>query len=53
MKYSRYAIYFDTHIGFSVRWFRFFYALDVRISVPFVTVFIGIGKEQEQKQGKE
>jgi outer membrane translocation and assembly module TamA len=45
---NRFSLYFENHVGFGVRWRSWIYPLEISISVPFVTVFVGIGAERPQ-----
>jgi hypothetical protein len=40
---KRFDWFFDRHIGLGIRWDNFFFPLHLSISVPFITVNIGIG----------
>ncbi len=42
---DRFAIFFERHIGFGVRWSSFgAYRFELSIAIPFVTINIGIGE---------
>lgn len=43
----RFDVYYDKHLGFGIRWGSFHYQIEIAISIPFVTFFIGIGSEQD------
>lgn len=47
MDNRRVSVFFERHIGIGVRWaFAGCYWLDIAISIPFLTMQLGIGKEQ-------
>lgn len=34
----------EKHFGIGIRWDSVFYALDVSLALPFVTIVVGLGK---------
>ncbi len=47
MQRKRFQMFFEKHIGLGVRWqFNFIYALELSVSLPFLTFTLGLGAEQ-------
>lgn len=43
MNSSRFAIIFERHIGFGLRWDHWCYPLELSLAIPFITVTLGFG----------
>jgi hypothetical protein len=43
---KRFDIFFEKHFGLGIRWDNCFYWFDLSISIPFVTLTIGLGKKK-------
>ena len=41
----RVDVFFEKHFGIGIRWRRFYYAFELSISIPFVTITLGLGPE--------
>lgn len=47
MQRRKFSLFFEKHIGLGVRWeLNFIYALELSISIPFLTVTVVLGAEQ-------
>ena len=45
MDSKRIDVFFEKHIGVGIRWAKFVYQLELSVSIPFITIVIGIGKD--------
>lgn len=45
---GRFAIFFERHIGFGLRWDHLMYPFELSVSIPFLTVSIGFGEYDYQ-----
>lgn len=43
---KRFDMYFEPFIGFGIRFGHWLYRFEIIIHLPFLTIMIGLGKEQ-------
>lgn len=47
-EYGRVNVFWESHIGLGLRWSTMVYPLELSLSIPFVTLTVGLGRKVEK-----